>query len=206
MVKILIHSPIGIFNKMSYESILSINTLGCSADFLFTVYNIHNPEYKNGVETNPLWGHNIADKMNKARKMVIDNKYDYMLNIEHDVVVPNNIISEFMKYASDYDVLTGLYRARKIRNNKTPLCLKTVDKEWAYYNNIKDKEKVRLWIIPFGCMFIPRHVLDDIEFEPGIDGAFAGITDKLGIKKYAIPSIICDHIDRDGIIYKVMED
>ncbi len=209
LYKILIHSPIGIFNSLSYESILNIDTLGYDVNFFFTVHNIYDPEYKNGIETNSLWGNNVAAKMNNARIMAINDRYDYMLNIEHDVIVPKNILSEMIRHIDNddnYEVLTGLYRARKIRNNKSPLCLKTIDKEWPLYNDIKDKDKVRLWIIPFGCMFIPSRVLEDITFEPGLDGAFAGLSDKLGIKKYVIPSIICGHVDRDGKIYKVDED
>lgn len=205
LYKILVHCPISIRNNICYDSIINIDPIGHSVDFLFNMSNKYDPQYNKGIEQNPLWGHNVADKMNRAKKMVLDNGYDFMLNIEHDMIIPKDIL-RMVSMCGEYECVTGLYRARKNRNKNTPLCLKTINKEWPLYEDIKDKERVGLWIIPFGCILIPNKVLKDITFDAGIDGSFAGRTDTLGIKKYVIPSIICDHVDRDGVVYKVMEE
>lgn len=202
VVKVLIHAPVSIWHEMSYKSILGLDLSGIEADILFTVYDPEPPNYdKNGRETNPKWGLNVAYKMNKARDIVLKFGYDYLFNIEHDVIVPPDALKKLLKYAKPNNCVSGLYRCRKLRNNMAPLCAKTLDKEWPKWEDVKDKEVVPLWIIAFGCILIGREVLEKIEFDGGIDGSFAHKTDQLGIEKLLVPSVICGHIDRDGTIY-----
>jgi len=206
MERVLIHSAIGIFNEKSYNSILNLDTTGIEADILFTVYNPENPMYDdNGQETNNKWGVNVAYKMNKAREIVLKHNYDYLFNIEHDVIVPPDALKKLLKYADMDSCISGLYRCRKMRNLETPLCCKTKDRKWPEYEDIKDKEYVDLWIIAFGCILIGRNVLEKIQFDRSIDAAFANKTDELNIRKIVVPSVMCGHIDRDGKIYHPLE-
>lgn len=202
MAKVLIHSAIGILNEKSYKSILNLDTTGIEADILFTVYNPEDPRYNDkGQETNNKWGINVAYKMNKAREIALKHGYDYLFNIEHDVIVPKDALKGLLKYANKDSCVSGLYRCRKMRNLETPLCCKTKDRKWPKYEDIKDREYVDLWIIAFGCILIGRNVLERIEFDASIDAGFANKTNELGIRKIVVPSVMCGHMDRDGVIY-----
>jgi len=204
--KVLVHYPVAIWQKQSYESVLNLDTEGLYVDFYITCYNPVNPNYDGrGIEKNPKWRENIAFKMNKARALVLNFNYDYLLNIEHDMIVPRNALKELLKYATPNRVLCALYRCRKIRNNKAPLCFHKKFEDgritWVEDNYVKDKEMIEVYTIPFGCTLFGKNVLQKISFKDGIDGTFAVETDKLNIKKYIITKVVCGHIDRDGVIY-----
>jgi len=205
-IRVLIHCPIGFWQPKSYESIMNLDTSDLEVDIFFTVSNPIDPSYNmKGIETNPRWRYNIAYKMNKAREIVLNEDYDYLFNVEHDMIIPENALKKLIDYIDYNTVVGGLYRCRKIRNPKNPLCfhIKLPDGRgvWVDDNYIEGKEKIEVYVIPFGCTLIGREVLEQVEFDPGIDGTFASKTDNLGIKKYIITSVICGHIDRDGIIY-----
>lgn len=201
--KVLIHSPVAIIHKQSLESILNMETDGIYVSYFINRTDPYDPKYNaDGIETNPMWALNIEYKMNVAREICISQGYDFMLNIEHDVIVPKDCLKELLKYASRDSVVGGLYRCRPTRNKEAPLCFKYHNGKWAYkYSEVKNEDKIDVWIIPFGCTLFGIDVLKQIPFKRGIDGSFATDTKNANIKKYIIPSVICGHIDRDGTVY-----
>ena len=200
--KILVHCPIARIEDDCLNSIHHLDVSGFAVNIFFTVYNTDPPQYSaDGRETNPMWGHSLANKMNEARQIALDHGYDAILNIEHDMIVPPETIHVLAEYSLPDNCVCAAYRGRKLRNPQTPICVKTLDKKWPEWQDIKGLEKVPLWVIPFGCTMIGRKVLEQIKFTEGIDGFFASKTDELGIKKWLIPSVICGHIDRDGTVY-----
>ena len=206
--KILIHCPIGYMYEESYNSILNLDTTGLEVDFYFTYFNPIDPRWdEQGREKDSRWRYNIAFKMNKARQIVLAFKYDFMLNVESDMIIPKNTLKELLKYAKLNNVVGALYRARAGRNPNTPLCLhiKMPNGQitWPDEDYIKDKEVIEAYTIPFGCTLFGRRVLELINFKEGIDGTFALETDRLGIKKLVITSVRAKHIDRNGIIWEV---
>ena len=205
-VKVLIHSPIGIWHTKSYQSIIAMDVEGIETDILFTVYNPNSPEYdEQGKETISDWKHNIAYKMNKAREIVLEQGYDYLLNIEHDMIVPKDGLKTLLKYAKPNNVTGGLYRARPGRNPIAPLCLKVKYPncriDWPTSDEIVNKEIINnVYVIPFGFTLFGKEVLKKIRFNEKIDGGFANETAYKKIEKIIIPSVVCGHIDRDGTI------
>lgn len=136
--------------------------------------------------------------MNKAREICLRQGYDFLFNVEHDIILPKDALQKLLKYAKHDNCVSGVYRQRPLRHKETPICCKTKDNKWPKWEDIKDKETVPLWIIPFGCLLIGRKVLEKVEFDQAIDGSFANKTEQLGIEKLLVTSVICGHIERDG--------
>lgn len=110
--------------------------------------------------------HNICHNYNKARRLVLDNGYDYLFTVEADMVIPPDALTKLL--AVDADVAYGLYcfrntstwsawteldmvRGRSIRKDRS--------RAKAAWGKVIDVAGVGM-----GCTLIKRHVLETLEF------------------------------------------
>ena len=159
-------------------------------DVFFTYSELVNPKSSG-------WLKNLEYKMNKAREIVITQNYDFLLNIEDDIIIPKDTIPVLLNYyeKTKAPIISGLYRLWK--NKYKLLCGKVLPKKWLKEEHIENKDFIELYLVCFGCTLIHRDVLVKVKFN-GTDGDFAKQTHQLGFKKILVPSLKCGHIFEEG--------
>jgi len=191
--RILVHMPVGRIVPQSLESVIGLDREGLVVDDFFTW---HDTYPKNSIK----WGHNIANKMERARNLALMN-YDYLFNVESDIVVPRNALKRLLEEI--HDVATGLYRLRPTHSGTSAYGFRPWGlSRWVTEEDIKDKRTLLLESTSFGCLLISRHVLEGIKFDQGIDSSFSASCKKKGYEMLLVPDVRCNHIDEDGVIYR----
>ena len=207
MIKILLNYNVGIFNQESFKSVMELDFSGTETDILVNIFNKEDPLYEKGIETNTKWRSIIAGKMNKGRMLTIKNNYDYMLSVEHDIIADKTSLQKLLKYANTTTVVSGAYRLRKLRNKECPLCWLMGDSKksrWANDEDIKNKEIINVYLVPYGFTLFPRQVLQQLPlFDQELDGTTAIHLEKMAIQKLICLETNLKHLDRDGGIYEI---
>jgi len=144
--------------------------------------------------------HNIGFNLNKARKICLEEGYDYLAVIESDVVPPQNALLEMLKVNAD--VVVGLVpeRPSKVNTNDFIICM-----DWNGNANarelIKKGEPFELTGKDgYACVLIRKNVIERVTFpEQGCgDMVWYDLLHKGGFKIFCQPKVICSHVDRDG--------
>ena len=161
---------------------------------------------------------------NILRKKVLDEEYDYFLNLDQDVIPPKDIIERLLQHKKR--VITGIYfnyknftpRRLGLKNGKRygelfPTIWSFTSKK-GVIRNIKEEELtgglIQIALCGSGCLFVHRSVLEKVEFHYNkendkpernyyvFDDAFfcKDLTD-LQIPIYVDTSIICKHLIKD---------
>lgn len=134
--------------------------------------------------------------MNKARELALIGNYDFLLNIEDDIIIPENTIEILLDYyqKTKMPIISGLYRLWK--NPHKLLCGKIAPKRLLYEQDVT-APIIELYLVCFGCILVHRKVLEKVQFD-GTDGDFAQKTHRLGFKKILIPELKCGHVANNG--------
>lgn len=147
----------------------------------------------------------IVASRNILRQKVIDDKYDYFLSLEQDVIAPNDFIEKLLQHKKR--VVTGIYF--NYINTKKEIELAPVvwsrvnmEKEERYFLKPSELNKglIKIAMSGLGCILIHRSVLEKIKFRyekqyPAFDDIFFGLDCKnnnIGI--YADTNIACKHL------------
>ncbi len=151
----------------------------------------------------------IARACNYARKIAIDEGYDYLLSLESDVMVPPNIVQLLLEGARD--VITALYFiGDRSKNIRVPcVTLPEFKKEYGYfgtrvltaeeYPQFLHKGQQRVQAGGMGCCLMYRKVFLQIPFsyEVGLKGHpdiyFFNDCFRLRIPVYVDTDIVLDH-------------
>jgi len=197
-MKVLVTMPIvkGQIYPRAMDSMFGLEWTG-QLDFLFLV----------GGDDPKTPEHNVVNKYNVARDVVLQNGYDALLTLESDIIAPPNALKRLV--ATSADVAYGLY----VWKNGWPY--------WNAYSEIKERSAVSFsrdleWCkeawgkvrdvagIGNGCTLIQRHVLERFPFrKPPIAGCAdwglsldcqeAGFTQKCDL------GVICGHIQTEPL-------
>jgi len=151
---------------------------------------------------------NLAFALNQARKIFLRDSFDYFVHIESDTIVPDFAIIEMMETGSD--IATGLQRL------KYPPYYLSCHKQNPAWDEIAPmqltEDDLNQRFLPvdwysLGCILIKRYVLEEIEFEPGInygvDWVFAEKCHKKGFRCILCTRIKCGHILKNGRVVEV---
>ncbi len=149
----------------------------------------------------------LAYNRNMLRQKVLDEGYEYFLNIDQDVVPPKDVIERILSH--NKNVITGIYFNPWERNGEKRL-LATI---WVCArNNPKKLVPVEQGIVAgnnlikidscgSGCLMVHRSVLERIKFRynlsegEGVDDVFfCQDAKKEGFDIYADTSIKCKHM------------
>lgn len=160
---------------------------------------------------------NITHRYNEARRMVLEDDFDYLLTIEADMVIPKDALPKLWGTAqtSEADVVYGTYVFRRLQQ------LNLTKDITQYGRSQYDAETIaQYWDWPIesaglglGCTLIKRRVLEEIEFRlydkaPGMlscDWRFAEDCKERGFKQVTDLGVLCGHIDRTAVLWPQKE-
>ena len=151
---------------------------------------------------------NVVRQYQWARQHVLDEGYDALLIIEHDMIVPDDALVKMA--ATDAGVVYGVYLFRHVKptlNAFRAVSPPSLDQSIALFQDeLAHAKRAGAWPVSglgFGCTLIRRDVLEKIEirrpnggYYP--DGPFASDCCKYGIKQMARFDVECGHIKPDG--------
>jgi len=150
---------------------------------------------------------NVAFKMNQAREIVLRRGYDYLFNVEHDIVLPHMALTKLKLVNAE--VVSGLYRLRPgaVGHNNfafripDPLGPQDADDRWIELDkDFHYGEVIHCSHISFGCILISREVLKKIRFNKDIDVSFSHKCRELNIPLLVHTGVRCGHIEANNTI------
>lgn len=150
---------------------------------------------------------NLKEKMNKAREIFLQGKWEYFFNVEQDILLPSGALEKLIK--DDLPVVSGLYRYRPSKHGHDRFMPRIYDPEGPQDADDRNPELhkdfeygdiLKCTFVPFGCLLIKRWVLDKIEFRDGGDVDFCKDAWNEGIEVYVDTGIYCGHIEPSGKI------
>lgn len=155
---------------------------------------------------------NTLLKYRKARMKALDEGYDAVLFIEHDMIVPEDALVKMLDTSAD--VVYGLYKFRHVKPVLN--CLRSIQARWvdmslSFFPELREKGMRQGWLecsgAGFGCTLIYRRVLEQIDFtraenggHPSPDMPFANDCLRHGFKQVCRFDVPCGHIKTDGEI------
>jgi GT2 family glycosyltransferase len=189
------------------------NAGGIEPDTLISIYNMDVPS---GIETElkSFYGYLIDDARNKIVKHAIENRFDGILFVDSDMVIPKNTLTDMSK--ENKDIISALY----IKKNDKKV-IELFFKNENYVNdglvirNIREDEIINKDVIEidacgFGCVLIKTSVFlrvgypyfkftinpnDDL-LRVGEDIDFCIKAKSKGFKLYAATNIRAGHIGK----------
>lgn len=200
--KILIHSPIHNNYPEFWKALFNLDTEGLEVDYLFTYTDKVEPQKDKKGNYDVLdITINLTYKMEKARKTVLCNKYDYLFNIEDDNIVPQNALKELLKWKKD--VISGVYRLRPSKRPDTPIAATSLKTgTWITEDDLKEP-LLEVNLVPWGCLLLSRKVLEKVDFKDVLDGGFTKRLERNDFKRYLATNVRVGHIDKDKTIIEV---
>ena len=167
----------------------------------------------------------VARSHNLLREYALENNYDYLLNLDQDVIPPENVIKKLLSH--DKKIVMGLYFGHHFVDqlNKTmvmPFAWQFTNKNQGHWGDVRYLNPDEVWNdrllkIAFtgaGCMFIHRDVLKKVkfrysdEYDVWDDRWFGYDAYANGFEVFLDTSVKCKHLylDRPFDWQKIMKD
>ena len=177
------------------------------ADTFKSIYRLIIPE---GVTTHLefFYGYNIAQIRNLISNFAIINNFDYVLNIDSDIVVPPNALVELLK--QDKDIIGGAYLQRINGQRNLEAYEWTPDMKSSKrcsLERMSEKNPIEMSSVGFGCTLVSTKCLKDVgypQFEyinaldhnqtVSEDTIFCIKAKNKGYITFLLPTIQCGHI------------
>ena len=113
--------------------------------------------------------YSIDASRNMVAEYALNHKYDYILWIDSDTIVPKNTLTRLLE--ADKDIVSGVY-AYKILSGKNVVAKRYNDKEEDTYDDLtikevaelsKTKERVLVDAIGFGCVLTKTTIFSRVD-------------------------------------------
>lgn len=193
MKRVLLFTPC---NRLEPETLASIFALTYTGP-LDRMFTHDNPDQ---VRVND----NIIYNYRKAQRVMLAERYDALMIIENDLIVPPDTIDRLL--AVDADIAYGVYGLRRgwpSLNVRHPVTLQSYSdhrSEWAsLYGQIVDVSG-----IGFGCTLIQRHVLEALPLHSDnggdADTQLAHDATAYGFTQRADTTLLCGHKRPDSVV------
>ena len=198
-MKILIHCA----NFPKFPEVKSshrkLDTSHFEVDWLYTLYNPFEPQN---------WQRNVSYKFAKARTLTLEGGYDYLFNVESDLVLPSNALCLLMKEFKP--VISGLYRLRPEHTGTDAYAARIWDvpgpqaADDRYIRIGEDFEYgdvLRCTFVGFGCLLIHKKVLSSVDLAYYEDTTFCKACEDMDIPVFVHTGVRCVHIGVGGKRY-----
>jgi hypothetical protein len=119
--------------------------------------NWANAEIIQWIDTYSPMSHSVADARNMCVKHAVEQNFEWLLFIDHDVILPHNTFIKMNSYIhqGDIPVVCGWYNAKGVPPE--PLLFR--GRGNSYYRNFKPGDKVWVDGVPMGCTLINGKLL-----------------------------------------------
>ncbi len=163
--------------------------------------------------------YNHLHQYTRGRESFLAGRYDAMLIIEHDIVPPKDTLKKLA--ALSVDMAYGVYIFRDKHSNTVNIFERYPDNNGERARNTGESLSCKPWLMwrairerkwpcsggGLGCILIRRRVLEKISFrmEDGHGYCDTPFTDEAytaGFSMAADMTVLCEHIEKDGTIYK----
>lgn len=147
-------------NKDTKRILIGVPTAkNIETDTFKSIYDLIKPD---GVEVHLefFYGYSIDQVRNLMAHFTIENKFDYILFVDSDMVLPEDALVKL--YESKKDIVSGLYRQRNLDQKIAEVHMNgehVIDE-----NFFKDKKYVKVDSVGFGGILIKREVLEKIGY------------------------------------------
>ncbi len=183
------------------------------------VFQTDNPHNGSADKRAPDGVLNHLHQYTRGRESFLAGRYDAMLIIEHDIVPPKDAL---MKLAAlNVDMAYGVYVFRVRNSNTINIFERYPDNNGERARNPGESLSCKPWLLwrairekkwpcsggGFGCILIRRRVLEKISFRLDggtgyCDSPFTEDAYRAGYLMAAEMTVLCDHIDKDGTVFK----
>ncbi len=144
----------------------------------------------------------MVDSRNILRQYVLDKNYDYLLSLDADIVLNEDILKNLLLHKKD--IISAVY-FRELTNKEGqtkifPLILESDPDNPDIIRPVKDlstRRLVKIAMCGLGCVLVSRKVLESINFRylKGFDDeAFCIDAKEKGFEIYADTGLICKHL------------
>ncbi len=215
--RVLIGSPVSDYYDYCFEEFVkSRKSLSYQNHDLLFVDNSKDESFAARLKDNGLHVTRIAykesirqrmvDSRNLLRKKVLEEGYDYFLNLDQDIIPPNDIIERLLGHNKKivngvYFVYAGQYSDGS-KDALEPMCTLNENGRVRRLNEheLAGNQLIRIWSTGTGCILIHRDVLKEVEFR--FDEFFAFFDDiwfsrdvgQKGFEMFVDTSIKCRHL------------
>lgn len=180
-----------------------------------SIYDLDIPEGVT-VDFESFYGYNIAQIRNLIFNFADKNNYDYVLNVDSDMVLPQDTLSKLLE--ADKDIVTGVYRQRNLDYNVAEIYVDlpnggtdNINSDFLY----KQEDIFEVAGAGFGCILVSMKVIrdmdyphfvykDTIDFEHTVseDTYFCEKARSMGYSINCIPTLQCGHIGSFTLRFK----
>lgn len=157
---------------------------------------------------------NCSATRSKARKLALASDADAFLFMDSDIVLPTNALSNFVLQASNQfganRIFGGWYEIRNDPDKRFTCGRWVADNVYSSYREEILPSLVVTDMVGLGCAFIPRNILQEVDFEHGCDFVYNDEKGKVciggeclalgnrvcekGYKMYMNGDVICNHL------------
>lgn len=194
--KVLFHVPVNRWLWRAMTSWLALDPGPYRVDYYFTQGNPYDA---------PRYPGNILVKLRRARDLALSGGYDWLLNVEDDVVIPSDTLLALASCGAR--VASGLYLLRPEtaghvcyaarihdpspdRTSDDRPIVKGIDFEYG--------DVISVVSVGFGCVLIHRGCLARWTVTDGLDVDFSRQMREIGQPLYVNTAVRCGHITADG--------
>lgn len=157
---------------------------------------------------------NVTAQYQRARELTLDGRYDALLCVEHDMVIPLHAAQTL--WDDGAAVVYGVYRLRHTSHvlNAWMTNGRRLGKQMSFYpekiTEARKAKRIEVAGLGFGCTLIRRHVLEQVRIRNEDDNApdtpFAKDCLRKGIQSYARFDVPCLHIENGIRLEPFTED
>lgn len=147
-------------------------------------------------------GYSVDVTRNNIAKYALENKYDYIMWVDSDIIVPKDTLVKLLSH--NKDIVSGVYAYKTLGAKQ--VVAKRFDSEGEYedltISEIRESKKlIKVDGVGFGCVLTKTEIFDKINYpwfvftqESGEDIYLCRKAQNAGYEIYLDPTVLCGHI------------
>lgn len=129
------------------------------AETFRSIYNLRHPK-NTSIDFNYFFGYRIDQIRNLISYRAIEDKYDYVLFLDSDIIMPEDTLEKLLN--SKKDIVTGIYIQRRFDKKITEVHVNGKHIEDPKF--FEGKKNIEVDSVGFGCILVKTEVLKNIGY------------------------------------------